>query len=611
MSMQRLTTTPIEPTPAPATASEGETLLADLLQLSKYYEGRGLAEHDLSPAELRFIIALVRHQFIEPATSILSDRAQVMVFGGAGAGKSTTANILTGAPISEVNAQAGFTRHPVAVFIEMGNENWPASIGPLLRSLGSESSSLDEDKYTTRPIAEAIDPEFLQTHIVWDCPDLTSKDATYYEGRVIEIAALADVCVYVASDERYNDELPTNFLQAVVEAGKPTLCVLTKMSAYDVDEFLRMFREQVVHRLKESQRVEEIYAIPTPVMGKVADLWRESFLHGDHLRGCVRRLTKDFRIRRSKGRWRAANYILSRKARLLEPLHRDVGQWRLWVDQVRRSCNTACQRYQREYLDRTNSEDYQEARDALLAAFPMQGQMSRVWHVLEYLRAPYRMVKSLVGQYTDQQTTGPVVEDELLDRIRQQLLDSLAVAVAGRRGKGPLWESLHEALSHPESLESDGVFRSLRSKQQRDARTQRQDTYDRVGYQLSNNPRLLWILRSGRLGFDGMAAVVGGWIGYQLIGGTVAPLLGVLVALGAADDLVRVICQEYVRRDRQELLDRQRKHVEDLFRIAYLEQLIQLPKELGAKMQRLSELSDRVPRMLAILMERFRLENAE
>lgn len=610
--MQRPMSTPVETTPTPAPKPEAQSLLEDLTQLVAYYQERGLGENDLSPAELRFIVSLVRHQFVGSGNTILDQRAQVMVFGGAGAGKSTTANVVAGAPIAEVNAQAGFTRHPIAIFMEgPSREDWPASIGPLQRSSRNESSSLDEDRYTIRPLTESLDPEFLQTHLLWDCPDLTSKDASYYEGRVIEIAALADVCIYVASDERYNDEMPTNFLQAVVEAGKPTICILTKMSVYDVDEFVRMFREQVVHHLKESQRVDEIYAMPTPMTGKVADLWRETFPHGEHLRGSIRRLTGDFRLRRARGRFRAVQYLLSRKSRLLDPLHKDVGQWRLWVEQVRRGCNGAVQRYQREYLDRTNSEDYQEARDALLAAMPMPGRMSRVWQVLEYLRAPYRMVKSMVGQYTDQRTAGPIAEDDLLDRIRQQLMDALCVMVAGRRGKGGLWEALYEALSRPEILRIDSIFEEMRAKQQREVRTQRQDTYDRVGHQLSNNPSLLTLIRSGRLGIDGIAALVGGWVGYQLIGGAIAPLIGALVALGAADDLVRVLCQEYVRRERQELLDRQRKHVEDLFRVAYLEELIQLPKELGAKMQRLSELSDRVPRMLAILSERFRSENIE
>jgi hypothetical protein len=610
--MQRPTTTPLPSPQASGSPPEAETLLEDLTQLVGYYQERGLGENDLSAAELRFIVGLVRHQFVGWTDTVLSARAQVMVFGGAGAGKSTTANVIAGAAVAEVNAQAGFTRHPVAVYIETASvASWPASIGPLHRSSGNESSSLDEDRYTTRPIVDGVDPDFLRSHIIWDCPDLTSKDASYYEGRVIEIASLADVCIYVASDERYNDELPTNFLQAVVEAGKPTICVLTKMSPYDVDEFERMFREQVVHRLKESRHVDEVYAIPTPVAGKVADLWKETFPHGEHLRQSVARLTGDFRRRRAKGRVCASQYLMSRKARLLDPLHRDVGQWRLWVEQVRRSCNAAVQRYQREYLDRTNSEDYQEARDALLAALPMPGQMSRVWQTLEYLRAPYRMLKSLAGQYTDPKTTGTVSEDELLDRIRQQLMDSLTVTVAGRRSKGGLWEALHQALSDAASLRMDAIFRQMRGKQQREVRTQRQDTYDRVGYQLSNNPRLLSILRGGRLGIDAVASLAGGWLAYQLIGGAIAPLLGALAALGVADDLVRVLCQEYVRRDRQELLDRQRRYVEDLFRTAYLEELIQLPKDLGAKMQRLSELSDRVPRMLAILAERYRMENGE
>ena len=50
---------------------------------------------------------------------------------------------------------------------------------------------------------------------------------------MLEIAALADVIVYVASDERYNDEVPTQFLHLLLQAGKPVVVCLMKMREPD------------------------------------------------------------------------------------------------------------------------------------------------------------------------------------------------------------------------------------------------------------------------------------------------------------------------------------------------------------------------------------------
>ena len=59
---------------------------------------------------------------------------------------------------------------------------------------------------------------------------MTTWAASGYVPRLLEVAALADVIVYVASDERYNDEVPTQFLHLLVRAGKAVVVVLTKMA---------------------------------------------------------------------------------------------------------------------------------------------------------------------------------------------------------------------------------------------------------------------------------------------------------------------------------------------------------------------------------------------
>src|SRR5687768_870575 len=76
---------------------------------------------------LRLAAALVRN-VIAPYLEGHGDAPlHLAVVGGAGAGKSTVANLLIGEMIAESNPQAGFTRHPVAY--GGSNHPWPTSLG--------------------------------------------------------------------------------------------------------------------------------------------------------------------------------------------------------------------------------------------------------------------------------------------------------------------------------------------------------------------------------------------------------------------------------------------------------------------------------------------------
>src|SRR2546429_3226347 len=56
----------------------------------------------------------------------------------------------------------------------------------------------------------------------WTAPDsATGNGRAGYVLRLLEVAGLADVAVYVASDERYNDDVTTQFLRLLLEAAKP------------------------------------------------------------------------------------------------------------------------------------------------------------------------------------------------------------------------------------------------------------------------------------------------------------------------------------------------------------------------------------------------------
>src|SRR5882757_8265249 len=226
-------------------------LADDITWLEQHY--RRQPEQADQAGQLRFAAALVRNcigPFLNGQKPIPLHAA---VVGGAGAGKSTVANLLSGSVMAEANPQAGFTRHPIAYTTSTGALDWPSHLGflgPLQKLSKPSPSNVDADVYQVRRVVGEKDVFTLLDHyVVWDCPDMTTWAAENYVSRLLEIAALADVIVYVASDERYNDEMPTQFLNLVVRAGKAVVVVLTKMREADVEAMLAHFRQEILGSL--------------------------------------------------------------------------------------------------------------------------------------------------------------------------------------------------------------------------------------------------------------------------------------------------------------------------------------------------------------------------
>src|SRR5438876_1001142 len=139
--------------------------------------------------QLRLAAAMVRNcigPFLDeqPFTPL-----HVVVVGGAGAGKSTVVNLLSGAAVAEANPQAGFTRHPIAYTSTNGTLNWPAHLGflgPLQRLPQDSPANLDEDVYQVRRIVpDPAGSSLLKDFLIWDCPDMTTWAATSYASRFL------------------------------------------------------------------------------------------------------------------------------------------------------------------------------------------------------------------------------------------------------------------------------------------------------------------------------------------------------------------------------------------------------------------------------------------
>ena len=194
---------------------------------------RRQSDQATAAVRLRLAAALVRNCIGPALDEQPAAPLHVAVLGGAGAGKSTVANMLSGA--RRGGGQSPSRLHPPSHRLRQRQRRpltWAGHLGflgPLQRLTQPAPSSLDEDVYQVRRVpADPTSYDLLKDFVVWDCPDMTTWASVGYVPRLLEIAALADVIVFVASDERYNDEVPTQFLNLFLQAGKPVVVCFTE-----------------------------------------------------------------------------------------------------------------------------------------------------------------------------------------------------------------------------------------------------------------------------------------------------------------------------------------------------------------------------------------------
>ncbi|MFO0945545.1 MAG: GTPase domain-containing protein [Planctomycetota bacterium] len=588
--------------PPTSNLSPGARYVSGLLELLGYYVDRGLREDEVTIPELRFAIALARYRFSPPGGRMVAERVHVMSFGGAGAGKSTLTNIVVGADVAEINAQAGYTRHPIAFIksdVERAGELWPDYLGMLERYDSAEPANIDEHRYGWRRLlGDLVDPGFLRRHVVWDCPDLTAKDATHYQSRVIEIAGLAHVCVYVASDERYNDELPTNFLQAMLDAGKYVVVVLTKVSPTDADELMRLFQSQVLKNLRNGDRILEIVPIPCPPPGKFSSLWTESMPYGSQIREAIEKITGDFAELQLHSRQSAARYLLAQQSRLLDPLRQDLAEWRSWIELVRQAANEAVVRYEREYLARVQHRELQHAHAELLSIFMPKGIFEFVGKGLELLRTPYRMLKNLWKRFSPIQLTSEIDEERAIEKVRRGMLESLQVMSATRKARHPLWSDLHQSLHQDAVGLIEPAFHKLRDKQRRQLEDQLLNVGQSIRSDIERIPMATLGLQTARVFLDLLAVAAAVYVGglYPIT------ILLVLLCVGGVEELVHIACHFYVNRHRASLIRQQKENIRELIQVAYIDSLVQLPMHKGRRLHGLSTLTERLETELKTIM---------
>jgi hypothetical protein len=552
--------------------------------------------------ELRLAEALVRNTIGPYLDQQSVEPLHVAVVGGAGAGKSTVANLLSGTPAAEANPQAGFTRHPVAYTSTNGPLSWTAHagfLGPLHRLSDPAPASLDADVYQVRHVpADPGSSGLLPRFVVWDCPDMTTWAAGGYVTRLLEIAGLADVIVFVASDERYNDEVPTQFLHLLLQTGKPVVCCLMKMREENVPAILDHFQKEVLAKIGPASVA--CLAIPYLTPRQLADPIHQAAKYRIPLVNQVTVLGEPpDQTRRRNVRW-SANYLMRAQDRLVGTVHKDLAALEEWRRVVLAGQAEFDSRYRREYLASEKFERFDEALVRLIELLDLPGVGRFLSNTLWVLRTPYRLLKGWAVKALRRPEAPGMPEQPVLEQALAGWLDSLRKEAVRRSGSHPVWAHVEAGFSRDLS----GLAHRRFEEGLHNFRLSQADEIDRTARaiyeELEKSPARLNTLRSAKFGLDlvGIAGLVaaGGVINWH-------DLILVPLAASVTHQLVEWLGKGYVETQREQARNRQQALENRCISQPLAEWLIQWPATGGSAYERLNLALRRIPAAIRQLDE--------
>lgn len=563
---------------------------------------RARPEQAIHAGQLRLAAALVRNTLGPFLDHQSPSPLHLAVLGGAGAGKSTVSNLLSGAPAAEANPQAGFTRHPIAYTSANGALTWTGHLGflgPLQRLTQPSPANVDADVYQVRHVSsDTVGAELVKDIVVWDCPDMTTWAAEHYVSRLLEVAGLADILVYVASDERYNDEVPTQFLHLMLLTGKPVIVCLMKMREADAAAIVTHFQHEVLGRLPPG--VVSVLAIPFLPQAMLSDPARQAVKYRISLinqLGVLGRSPAEARKRAVRG---AINFLVSDQERLLAAARQDVAALQGWRDVVQTGQVEFDQRYRREYLTSEKFHRFDEALVRLLELLELPGVGKVLSRALYVLRTPYRLVRGWFGKALSRPVARAAPEEAALKDALNGWLDLLHKEAARLADGHPLWAHVEKGFnSGLNELVEERLQAALRGF--RMAQADEVDRTARAIYEdLEKSPAALFTLRGSKFTLD-VAAIVGA----VLAGGAHWGLDFILVPLAASvtQQLVELLGKGYVETQRELARQRQQTLMAQYVSGPLAEWLIQWPATGGSSFERLQLALRRMPMAIRELQE--------
>lgn len=222
----------------------------------------------LTPAhgEARYLLKMIPERLAAYEYKCGNHCLWISFIGGTGTGKSTLFNALCGAELSLTGVERPKTKGPVAfVHTSCPVENGLPLNGavPVRRPRGDQGADPEAGEPGRLVLVEHNHENMA--HLVFvDTPDLDSLDEKNRSASET-LSLLSDAIVFVASQEKYADEVPSLRLRQVIEEEKPLYFLLNKADAsFTADDALGVLATQGINPSRQRFWIIRRLASPSP-----------------------------------------------------------------------------------------------------------------------------------------------------------------------------------------------------------------------------------------------------------------------------------------------------------------------------------------------------------
>lgn len=362
----------------------------------------------------------------------LSSCLWLVFLGGTGTGKSTLFNALCGLGLSRTGVERPKTRGAIA-YAHTGapiEHGFPfPDLPPARRPADTSGATLESGEPDKLVILDHDRTELAHLALA-DTPDLDSLEE---ENRKVAraLVLLADAVVFVTSQEKYADEVPSDFLRRIIEEEKPVYFLLNKADPdFSTRDAMEVFSGQDIRLPAERGWVVPRFPTPTPeiIQGRTGFRDFQDRLLEDFSPSSVPELRRQGLQAESKG----LGTRLDRLIRLLQAEDEAAGTWMKDLEDLLRETREDLIQAESEHFAARNRARIQREIRRLFSRYDLLSRPRRA--VRNVILAPLRLLGLQVGkgrpQETDPRTNrppeslAPILAS--LDRFNRKALERLS-----------------------------------------------------------------------------------------------------------------------------------------------------------------------------------------